>query len=165
MGYKEDSAILSAYNQEIHKLKKFIDLCDYGLHNAAVAVSNFEAHKKLTDTLRRPDLFYKQEEQEQVKDKLKNIELFALEQKGRGFPYLYSLCTINLWTILEAMAEDITKHLLKKPDIYSQSDKVQSIEGPLITFMIASPEEQAEMLAEKLKYITKSPYKLTTVPS
>lgn len=81
---------------------------------------------------------------------------FAAEQEPRGFPYLYAIATVRLWTILESSVEELViRMLLEYPESWG-ANAIQKLRGPLVEFAKASPSERAEYLADQLKQEVKA---------
>ncbi len=84
-------------------------------------------------------------------DEARRLEAFASEENDNGFPYLYSLASIRLWTILEAAIDDMVLQELQREPERRKSEVVGKLRGPLMEFVALTPVEQADYLLDLLK--------------
>jgi len=83
-------------------------------------------------------------------DRMSKHEKFAKAQIKQGFPYIYEMAVVRLWSILEAMSDDIVLYLLVNfPEVYG--DILGKLKGPLLDFHQATKSERAAILLEILK--------------
>lgn len=87
---------------EIVRLNQFVGICFAGLHYAADATGNLRLVREVDLTLGRPDRFGSPESFQDEIRKATRIEGFAKAEWDGGFPYLYGLATVRLWTIMES---------------------------------------------------------------
>jgi hypothetical protein len=97
-----------------------------------------------------------EEELAKIKERVAEVEVFAKQQKRNGFSYLFSLAVVRLWSILEAMVDDLVVDFLRRPDECKDKDLIYSLKGPLLEFATAPPERQADFLTERLKDVVKA---------
>lgn len=83
-------------------------------------------------------------------EEAQTLERFAAQQLPAGFPYLYGLAALRLWTILEVFAEHLLLEVFKERLEVRSEPEVQKLRGPLVEFASASDEEQAELLLNLL---------------
>ena len=86
-----------------------------------------------------------------AKEYAAEAEAFARAEAERGFPYLFSLAAIKIWTLLECLVDDIVLECLKDLPRCTNIDLIRSLKGPLVEFINAAPDDQAEYLANELK--------------
>ena len=60
-----------------------------------------------------------------------DMEQFVARQKELGFPYLFGLATVRLWSILEALVDDQLRLLLKKTSPANLPESVRKLKGVL----------------------------------
>jgi hypothetical protein len=78
-------------------------------------------------------------------------EAFALAQGPLGFPYLWYLASVRLWTILEVAVDDIVLEMLQHPDLLPTDSVLEKLEGPLLSFLQGTAEDRADHLLTLLK--------------
>lgn len=83
-------------------------------------------------------------------------ENFLKDEFKSGFPYLFGLVSIRLWSILESYVDDFAIDLIRdNPEIHKM-DSILRLKGPLVQYLNASDVEQAEILLNLLKESAKS---------
>jgi hypothetical protein len=136
---------------EMAALVNFVELCVLGLQ---ASLSQKELLETVLDLQKKgfaPERFPSEEDYLREQEQAEVIATFAKEQREKGFPYLYSLATVTLWSILETMVDDIAIDHLQNPQQCPDSKLLSELKGPLLEFVQASPEERAEFLASQLK--------------
>ncbi|WP_342570600.1 hypothetical protein MKY85_19945 [Paenibacillus sp. FSL R5-0749] len=84
---------------------------------------------------------------------MKTMDLahFIEIQEKKGFPFLYNLLSIRIWSLLEAFVDEfIIKILIEKEDLRSIS-QLGRLKGELINFLYKPKYEQADLLLDLLK--------------
>lgn len=119
-----------------------------------------EFHQKIVKFLDDASSLMTEKDLMKAKKEARKIELFARKQKEDRFPYLYSLALVRLWGILEAMVDGIVVDFMKRPAQCKDKDFFYSIKGPLFEFATASPEQQADFLADRFKDAVQAALKL-----
>jgi hypothetical protein len=138
--------------RERSTLNMFVDVTLAGMLAASDATKHIELRREIAEILQEPDPFPTEEEFQERRDEAKRIEAFAREQAGRGFPYLFSSATVRLWSILEALVDDLGLAVLCHPDFQFPADSpLLKLEGPLVPFVNAPQEERAERISIALK--------------
>jgi len=133
-------------------LHNFVEVARAGMSAATEATLNVKLHRRIAKALRKPDPFSGEEEFQKRQEEARKIEHFAREQARRGFPYLFSSAVVRLWTILEALVDDMGLILLCHPDFEWAADtELLKLEGPVLSFLNASREERAEWISGALK--------------
>lgn len=138
---KEEGSLFNPYVDAISELDIFVELAWAGFGYAAAAT-------KVTHILRD-----RHADEEFYKERLKwaeKLERFANEQKNHNFSFLYALAVVRLWTILEALINDLVITLLSSFPDALQADSIRKLRGPLVEFIGATPNERAEYLMELL---------------
>jgi len=136
---------------EIACLNRFVGICFAGLHHAADATGALHIVRQVDSTLGRPDRFGSPAVFEKELRKATDIEVFAKKEWDEGFPYLYALATVRLWTIMESAIDELVLDVVRLRPNVRQFPAIQKLKGPLVSFMSSSPEEQAEYLVTVLK--------------
>lgn len=151
---------ISRANDELSHLGRFVNICARALEQSTRAVEIVELYQRIAKF--RDDASSLMTEKDLIKAKKEagEVELFARKQKEDGFPYLYSLALVRLWGILEAMVDDIVVDFMRRPAQCKDKDFFYSMKGPLLEFATASPEQQADLLTERLKDAVQAGLKL-----
>jgi hypothetical protein len=134
----------------------FVDICIRALGQSTKAVQILEATQRIAKQAKFSEHILTEEEIVRVKKRASEVEEFANQQKGVGFSYLFSLAVVRLWSILEAMVDDLVIDFLRRPDECKDKDLIYSLKGPLLEFATAPPERQADFLTERLKDAVKA---------
>jgi hypothetical protein len=125
----------------INELEVFVLLCWEGLGYAEVVKEIVDWRAKMGAT------------SEYIAKRIEHaekLETFAATQKPLGFPYLYGLAAIRLWTILESFSEDLFIDLTVVHAEVRSLPKIRGLKGPLIEFANAPASKQAELLLNLL---------------
>jgi hypothetical protein len=129
-----------------------------GLQFGMEATRSVEQHRRVAEVLRRPDPYGTEDTYQTVLANAAELELFANEQASTKFSYVHELGIVKLWSILENGIDELTLERLRDPQGRGY-DALNSLEGPLLPFINASPDEQSEFLLGKLKSTVKAPLK------
>lgn len=124
---------------EILRLRMFIEICFAAL-DIGINVTEIVKRQKHEHLLRDAE----------------RMKSFSQEQESTGFPYLFSLATVKLWSILETMADDIAVHCIGDLEKCTNIDLLKKLKGPLIELLDASSYERNEYLASELKLAVKA---------
>lgn len=151
---------LSQLHTEIQHLDLFVSLAAQGLAGGADAVRWMELHRETAEVLGRPDPFPDADSYDAARKRAEEVQAFAAEQQTQGYPYLYELATIKLWSLLEHCVDELVIHGLDDLSLCTDQEMVRSIKGPLLDFVEASEELRAEFLAGELKQLTRSRLKV-----
>ena len=84
-------------------------------------------------------------------EQTQDIEHWAKSELDSGLPYLYNLGAARLWTILEALVDDICVFLMCSETAMQVSERLDRIKGPLLKFANMSLSERTEYLLSELK--------------
>ncbi|SRR6266545_3385099 len=149
-------------NRAIHAsadLLRFVDIAQAGLHVATEAGHSVELRREVAEVLGKPNPFPTETAYEDAKGQAQELEAFARRERERGFDFLYGLATVRLWTILEILVDDLAVLILQEPDLLTDQQVLQELEGPVLPFVRATPAERAEYLADRLRAHVKGPLK------
>jgi hypothetical protein len=141
---------------ELTRLHRFIDLAVSGLKFGMEATRSVEQHRRVAQVLRRPDPYGTEDTYQTALAKATELEAFAKEQASSKFSYVHELGIVKLWSILENAIDELTFERLGDPQGRAY-EALNSLEGPLLPFFNASPDEQSEFLLGKLKSSVKAP--------
>jgi hypothetical protein len=144
-------AVLLRKREELRELEYFASVCDNALHQATRAVQSVELQRKIASALGEPSPFETDEEFEKAKSHASAIAKFAEAEKSAGLPYLFGLCAVRLWALMEALVDELVVEAMRHPERCKDQAVLSRLKGPLVEFRSASPDEQAEFLAETLK--------------
>jgi hypothetical protein len=139
--------VLDVAYQATQDLNTFVDICWVGVGWAGNAKRVSASLRRANAALRKPDTTPSPREIE----KEEQLEEFVKIHCESGFPYLYCLVSLRLWSILETLAKDLVFEMLIAFPKFLQTNKtLKDLEGPLLPFLMKSPPEQA---AEILKLL------------
>jgi hypothetical protein len=147
---------ISRANDELSRLEMFVNICVRALDRSAQAVKMIEVTQRLAKQANFSRHIMSEEKLAKVKEQAGEFEAFAREQKEDGFPFLFSLAVVRLWSILEALVDDLAVDFLRRPNECKDKDLIYSLKGPLLEFATAPPERQADFLTERLKDVVKA---------
>lgn len=103
--------------EEIVRLLQFVRLCGYAFHKGSgmpeILKQIGEARRNIAVALNRPSP-PETEFDAHLKD-FQPVVDFARDELSKGTPYLFSLVTIRLWSILEAVVDDVVGFRLLEP--------------------------------------------------
>ena len=144
--------------EDIQQLSVFVEICSKAIYQAIKGVQQIDAWQGMAEVLGRKAI-----EPGDNLDKAKAhagvLASFAELQQSNGNPYLYGLSSIRLWTLLEALIDELVVEAMKDPALCDKAS-LSKLKGSLIEFKSASPDEQAEFLADTLKQAVDAPLKL-----
>lgn len=152
--------IIQKKAQELRDLEIFVGVCRNALHQAAKSVEALDLRRKIAEVLNEEQEHQSESELNEAKEHAAKVSEFAESQRKDGLPYLHSLCAVRLWALAEAMIDELVVHSLLTPSEFFDQTLLAKLKGPLIEFRSASPDEQAEFLAETLKQLVDAPLKL-----
>jgi len=144
--------------EDIRELSVFVEICSKAIYQAIKGVQQIDAWQGMAEVFGTKAI-----EPGDNLDKAKAhagvLASFAELQQSNGNPYLYGLSSIRLWTLLEALIDELVVEAMKDPALCDKAS-LSKLKGPLIEFKSASPDEQAEFLADTLKQAVDAPLKL-----
>jgi hypothetical protein len=152
--------ILKRKRNDLSDLELFSEICARALLQSTKAVEGVEWRKKTAELLGEPSPFKSESDFEKAKEKAAREAKFAEAQTAGGSPYLYSLCSVRLWALMEALIDELVVEALRNPENSCDREILGKLKGPLVEFIVAPAEEQAEFLAETLKQAVDAPLKL-----
>jgi uncharacterized protein YutE (UPF0331/DUF86 family) len=129
----------------------FVHVCLSGLQNSLYATRAIDVFKDSHDRYGILQEFSSEEYYKKAKKQAEEEEAFGREQESKGFTYLYALASIKLWSILEAMVDDLALDGVQHPDRCGDPKLLTSLKGPLLEFLKSSDDERAEFLVGQLK--------------
>lgn len=88
---------------------------------------------------------------EDAKTRSQELEAFATNERELGRPFLFGLATVRLWSILEALVEDIVVCSIVDEPAVSEREPLFRLKGPLVAFARQSQEERADTLYNMLE--------------
>lgn len=144
---------------DLHELEVFANICAKALGGAVHAVRAVEWQIRAASALGKPLPFSSDEESEKAKVHAAEVVKFAEFQRDNGLPYLFGLCSVRLWALLEALVDEIATQAMQEPESCKDQAILSKLKGPLIPFRNATAEEQAEFLGETLKQAVDAPLK------
>lgn len=151
--------ILIEKREDLRALELFVDIALNGLEHATRAREGIDLVQRINQFLGDPPPYSSNEALATAQARAAQVEAFAESEKSRGFPYLFGIASIRLWSLLEALVDDLIVEALKDPSGCEDQSLLSRLKGPLLEFRSASPEDQAEFLAETLKQAVESTLK------
>ncbi len=149
---------IDRYIDDFFALEKFVTLCLHGLEVGVEAGTYIDLSERVAEVLRRPKPFSTPEEREEAIRRANALELFSQTQKAQGFPFLYGLAAIKMWALLEAAVDDLIADQLRQHRA-SKFPVLARVKGVLVDFIDATEEEKIDILTQKIKESTDSPFK------
>lgn len=143
---------------ELGHLDIFIKICSRALHLSSKATKMIDLLQEGAELLNLEGMT--EEEALAAKKEAIQIESFALKQAENGFPYLFNLGVVRLWSIIEAVVDEIVIDFMLRPNECKDKDLIYRLKGPLLEFSNGSMEQKAVFLAETLKDTVKARLKL-----
>ena len=147
----DDKSFFIPYLDSIEKISLFVDLAWQGLHYSSEATKYIELKDRINKLRNEPSI---DKESKEYKENLKRavmLEKFAESEKKNGFSYLYELSSVRLWSVLEAVVDDLVICLLSNYPTVLENEEIIKIKGPLVEFSRLSEEEQAYYLLDSIK--------------
>jgi hypothetical protein len=83
-------------------------------------------------------------------------EVFAKSQRPLGFPFLWQISIVRLWTLLEVAVEDVVCEFLSTPELLPIDSVVRRLEAPVFAFQSLDAKDRADTLLQLLKDKTRS---------
>ncbi len=151
--------IIQRKREELEELETFVSVCANALRQAEKAIEMIDVRKRLKEALGEGG-DENPEKEEAEREHAEKVAKFATFQIANGSPYLYSLCSVRLWTLLEAFVDELVVEAMRNPLKGCDQKILMKLKAPIIDFISASAEEQAELLAETLKNAVEAPLKL-----
>jgi len=151
---------LQKKSSDLEELELFADICSKALRRATKGVEEIDLWQRISGLLGEKPPMEPGEALEKAKARAATVAAFAEAQKTNGAPYLFSLCTVRLWALLEALVDELVVEAMKDPGSCTDQVLLSKLKGPLVEFKVASSDEQAEFLAETLKQAVDAPLKL-----
>jgi hypothetical protein len=133
------------------KLRRFVSAAGSGILSATYAVEWVSVNRKAAKVMKKPDPYRSEEDFNKHQEDAKPLEDFAKEEASRGFPYLHSIAIVRVWSILEVTVDDLVRRLFRTPNVLPAGGVIAKMEGPLLPFINASPEDRAELMFIALK--------------
>lgn len=152
--------LIERKRDDLSELQLFAGVCDKALNQAARMVDTIDLVHRISAFLEEPSPYTSETELELAKASASRVEKFAESQVSNGSPYLFSLCAVRLWALLEAFVDELVVEALQCPQDCPGQAVLSKLKGPLIEFRTAPPDEQAEFLAETLKQTLDASLKL-----
>lgn len=145
--------------EELIRLDVFVELCRGALDSGVSATEMVDLQRKAFIVLRKPDPFPTEDAYKSAIAHAEKVEQFSQSEKVLGYPYLYSLGTIKIWSILESGIDDLAIECIQAMDKCTDIELLRSLKGPLLDFYEASDDERNEYLITELKLSVKASLK------
>ena len=151
---------LSIAGTALSELMTFVEVSAAGLKNAAEARQVLYWTRMAKKVLGESDPLSTEEHLHQANERAQKLEAFAKGELKYGLPYLYGIASTRLWSILEAMVDDLLVYLLQFRPECRGAEIIRKLEGPLVEFATAKESDKAKYLADLLIEQVKARLKL-----
>lgn len=146
----QDNGPVAPYLESILDLDLFIEIVmhGFGFGSTAEFWTDFSRRSALRSKKDDPildDTYY-----EKKKERAQKLAEYAEEQSQSGFAYVYQVASIQLWALVEASVDDLVILLLQDEETFEKTELLHDLKGPLIPFARATPEEQVEVIRQRL---------------
>lgn len=91
------------------------------------------------------------QEFERILNQAKTYQSFAHREMPDGFPYLFSLVAIRMWSLMESAIDDLVVDVMRLCPKTREMPVIQKLKRPLVQFGSSSLDEQTEYLVSLLK--------------
>jgi hypothetical protein len=136
----------------IDELRLFVD--SYGIVAAGGQTALLEAlrrHKK-TRVASLSERHWNEE-----RERTRRIDDFS---KDLGVSYLFGFATVQMWSILESVVDELLRVYLKDREHWKSNEVVKSLKGSFVEFVYLDQEQQLDVLMEHFKFAVKSSQQL-----
>lgn len=162
MGSDNTNAIgelIGRHIDSVFELRNFIEIVHAGFGYGSHA-------KRLTETIRHLTTsggsFHPVRDDDVYRERLKQdekLEAFTRRQAAKGFPYLFSIASVRLWSILEAAVDDAVLPVLLDMYRLPLDSPIRGLKAPVLDFVQAEEGEQSKILLELLKQEVRSRFR------
>ena len=135
--------VVGPYTEAVFELETFVDIVREGFGYATVQKKLIETIRDLAKSARSEDTSKYEAVYTSKLERAKKLEEFAKKQIEKGFPYVVSIATVRLWSILEAAVDDVVVLMLKMTKCARTNEVVRKLKGPIVEFLDAPREEQS----------------------
>lgn len=153
-------SIVQQKRDDLRELETFAGICKQALNQATKAMELIDLQTRIATALNEPSPFETEAQLENAKARALNVSKFAETQTANGSPYLFSLCSVRLWALMEALVDELVVEAMQNPQDCPGKAVLAKLKGPLIDFKLAPADEQAEFLSETLKQAVDASLKL-----
>ena len=142
---------VNVFLDEITRLDTFIRVALEGFGYSESAEEVTEVIRSITlQKGSRPHPVSNDEEYERRKAHARKLGEFAQAEASQGYSYLFSLAIVRLYSALEAAVDALfVASIRERPDVLN-SEVFSKLKGPLVAFAIATEDERAEILRDRL---------------
>ena len=152
------SGVVNVAIQAADDLNRFVEICfaRVGFSRQAKRIVTLKHTLKNEQEQAETEAHY----QEHLKQAAE-LEQFLEVHCKSGFPYLYCLVSLRLWSILETLIKDLAQEMLIAFPELQSNDTLKALKGPLLPFLASSPSEQAAVILKLLeKDLSSSQYQI-----
>jgi hypothetical protein len=142
------SGVINVAIQAADDLNRFVDIClaGVGFSRQAKRIVTLKHTLKNEEEQAETEARY----QEHLKQAAE-LETFLEVHCKSGFPYLYCLVSLRLWSVLETLIKDLAQEMLIAFSELQSNDTLRALKGPLLPFLASSPSEQATVILKLLE--------------
>lgn len=136
---------------EIEKLNAFTKMAKLGISYAVEGESWVDLKREISKLRNQDDPFGNEEEYVKQKQMAKRDQKHAEREIEQEFSYLYSLATVQLWTILESAIDDQLLKIISRINRKNPPEQLNRLRAPLFSLIEISTEAQNELVLSLLK--------------
>lgn len=144
---------------ETDKLLTFVVMTRNAILSACEAEEMVDIRREIASLIKKDDPFPTEESLKSARDHAAQEAKYAKSETESGFPYLYSLATVRLWSIVEAAIDDEALAIIDEMDMANPPEALRRLKGSLIPFLHLSKDQQNEYLLSQLKDSLSSQFK------
>lgn len=134
----------------LRALHLFVEATLLGVNHAAEATGWLEVERKLSE-LKGKATAESDATHSDAKRRSQELESFARQERSSGHPYLYGIAVVRIWTMLEALADDVTLMRIRKGKYSTESSGIGDLKLSIKDIFGVSPERQAEAMLAEIK--------------
>jgi hypothetical protein len=146
---------LQAARAAVNRLDLFVKVASGGIRVAAGQPGLVKLLREVQPILGEP-IEADDEFQESMRH-AEEVAAFATGEIREGLPYLFGIAAVQLWSIIEALVDDVVTEAIELDQQCLAVEVVQRLNGPLVPFAMSPRAEQAEILCELLKEHVRAP--------
>lgn len=153
------SQIFDSLRRQMDELALFANIARNGMSWGQAALKYEEVVKAMSDRKYQGRSLTEKELEERRAHAAK-LQSFAEDQDSKGFPYLYNLLAIRVWTILENLVDEFAATRVQDPEKLPSLKGLEGLSVPLLQFVSAGEDARTEFIVDAIKQATKSRLKI-----
>lgn len=134
----------------LKSLSLFVETTLLGVHHASEATGWLEVGRRLS-ALKGRVIADVDAGRQEAKRRSQELESFAQRERSSGHSYLYGIAVVRIWTMLEALADDVTLMRIREGKYSTDASGIGDLKLPLRDVLGVSHERQAEAVLAEIK--------------